>query len=363
MKIIGIGGAGSKIATVWDPTATIVNVSEVEMGKLSSGEKILATLRDGKGLVRGSRMDPHLGYLAYSSVQPQLCNLAKGAFIFTATGGGSGSGITKGLLEDIARGESGDIKDRTLFGLVLPYARLEGEQFVSNTSAFLNESVAPAIDSGTTGNIFMFSNRDKYEKRISESDFNRQIIDSLREFFAIPEKNERFRLLDEHIDEEDFAYYLAKPYFNHFCCFDYDPEQDFGKQLSSHYNTLLLPPEQPIEALFLMEIPAGGDPTVFYNLMEYFNAQGVKPMYSVVENPGIGMPHVTVSLLYSRKPKELVDDFNKIAEEHVQTKVGKTLEQFVPLQRLEVNIDNEARKAKPEMQDDIIGMLKRLNKI
>ncbi len=245
----------------------------------------------------------------------------------------------------------------------MPYARLEGEQFVSNTSAFLNDAVAPAIDSGTTGNIFMFSNRDKYEKRISERDFNRQIINSLKEFFAIPVKNENMKLLDEHIDEEDFAYYLAKPYFNHFCYFDYDPEQDFGRQLSANYNSLLLAPEQPIEALFLLEVPAGGDPTIFYNLMEYFNAQGVKPMYSVVENPQIQNPHVTVSLLYSRKPKELVDDFNKIAEEHVQTKVGKTLDQFVPLQRLEVNIDNEARKAKPEVQDDIIGMLKRLNKI
>ncbi len=363
MRIIGIGGAGSKIATTWDSNATIVNVSDVEMGKLASGEKILASIRDGKGLVKGSRMDPKLGYRAYNSVQPQLANLCRGAFIFTATGGGTGNGITKGILEDIAKGESGDIKDRTLFGLILPYARLEGEQFVSNTSEFLNDAVAPAIDSGTTGNIFMFSNRDKYEKRISESGFNQQIIDSLKEFFAIPGKNERLRLLDEHIDDEDFAYYLAKPYFNHFCYFDYDPEQDFGKQLSSHYNTLLLPPEQPIEALFLLEVPQGGDPTIFYNLMEYFNAQGVKPMYSVVENPEVQSPHVTVSLLYSRKPKELVDDFNKIAEEHVQTKVGKTLDQFVPLQRLEVNIDSEARKAKPEMQDDIIAMLKRLNKI
>jgi len=364
MKIIGIGGAGSKIGTKWDEQAVAINVSDVELGKVTAGERISAVVRDSLGKLGGARMNPELGYAAYQSIRTQLSAMARGAFVFAATGGGTGCGITKGLLKDICERENPEIKDRTIFGLILPYARLEPEKFVSNTSEFLNDAVAPAIDSGSTGNIFMFSNKVKYEQRIAEDTYNGMIINSLKELFAIPDKNTDLKLLDEHIDQEDFAMYLAKPYFNHFTYFDYDPSADFGEQLKTNYNPLLLPPEQPIEAMFLLEVPRGGDPTIYYSIIEYFNAQGVKPIYSVVENPGITAAHITVALLYSRKPKELVDDFNKITEAHVQTKVSKTLAQYVPLEKLEVNMDDEAHKVKPgDMKDDIIAMLKRLNKI
>ena len=55
MKAIGIGGAGSKIAVVWDPSAVTVNVSEVELNKVNTeGTKILAALRGASGIFKGA---------------------------------------------------------------------------------------------------------------------------------------------------------------------------------------------------------------------------------------------------------------------------------------------------------------------
>jgi hypothetical protein len=363
MKAIGIGGAGSKIAVVWDPSAVTVNISEVELNKVNTeGTKILAALRGSSGAFKGARMDPAIGYEAYNSVKRELQSLVRGALVFSATGGGTGSGITKGILEDLIQRDADATEEKTLFGLVLPYARLEAEEFIRNTSEFMSGPVAAAIDNGSTGNIFMFSNRTKFEQRIPEARFNEMLVESLNDFFAIPKKNEELKLLDEHIDQEDFALFLSKPFFNHFTSFNYNPNNDFGKQLNAHHNPLLIAPEDPIEAMFFLEVPEGGDSTIFYNIIEYFNQLGVKPIYSVAENPAIKSPHVTVSLLYSRKPAELVQDFNKVAEEQAQTKVRKTIDQFVQVEQLQVNLEDEARKVN-EGQDDIVAMLKRLHKI
>ncbi|MGN0892631.1 MAG: hypothetical protein ACI4Q0_05060 [Oligosphaeraceae bacterium] len=363
-RIIGIGGAGSKIATKLDQDSVVVNVSEVELGKVCAREKIQAVLRGGSGAYRGCRMDPELGNEAYASVSRELESRIRGALVIAATGGGTGNGITKGVMRYlVGRQERIPVEEKTLFALVLPYARLESAEFVENTSMFLNDSVAPAIDSGNTGNIFMFTNRLKFENRIPEDHFNQMIVDSLRDFFDIPRKNAELRLVDGHVDQEDFDLFLSKPYFNHFTSFTYDPMQEFGRQLQEHGNPLLLPAEQSIEALFLMEIPAGGDQTAFYNLVEFFNRQGVKPIYSVAENPALTAPRVTVAQLYSRKPAELVHDFNTVADEHAQTKVKKTINQFVQLEPLEVNMDEEARKVKANGQDDIVALLKRIHKI
>ena len=132
--------------------------------------------------------------------------------------------------------------------------------------------------------------------------------------------------------------------------------------MNAHHNPLLVAPEDPIEAMFLLEVPVGGDSTIFYNIVEYFNGLGVKPIYSVAENPAVKSPHVTVALLYSRKPAELVQDFNKVAEEQAQTKVRKTIDQFVQVEQLQVDLEDEARKANAG-QDDILAMLKRIHKI
>ncbi len=363
-KAIGIGGAGSKIAVKWDPSAMIVNVSQVELDKASTqGKALLATISNHDDLFQGSRMDPEIGIAAYKSVSRQISKQIKGALVFAATGGGTGNGITKGILQDLVVQDKIAIEDKTMFALILPYDRLEADEYVSNTSQFLSGPVDAAIDSGNTGNIFMFSNKVKFEQRIPEEHYNQMIVNALRELFAIPTQNTELKLLEGHIDQEDFSMFLAKPYFNHFTRFDYDSTADFGKQLESHQNTLLLPAEQPIEALFMLEVPANSDSTIFYSIVEYFNGQGVKPIYSVVENPEVHAPRVTVALLYSRKPAEQVKGYNKIAEEHAQTKVRKTLDQYVKVEPLHVDLDDEAKKANTEGKDDILAMLKRINKL
>ena len=84
-----------------------------------------------------------------------------------------------------------------------------------------------AIDSGNTGNIILFSNKRKFEEEIGEDEYNKMLVDSLNEFLSIPDKNEKNKLLDGHIDQEDFSLFLSKSYFNHFTCFDYNPQEPF----------------------------------------------------------------------------------------------------------------------------------------
>lgn len=363
---IGIGGAGSKVAAKLDSSATIVNVSETELGKIEEvGQRILATVHTTHGQFRGSRKNPEIGHDAYLSVRRELLELIRGNMVFSSTGGGTGNGITTGLLSDLAQADNVPSSDKTFFALILPYASLEPAEFVRNTITFLQGPLSDAIDSGNTGNITLFSNRLKFESRYSEAAYNTMMVDSLNVFLAVPAKNESLTLLDGHIDHEDFALFTSRPYFNHFTYFDYDPEKSFSDQLASNANPLLLPPEAPIEALFLLEVPAGGDATQFYDILQHFVDCNVSPVYSVVENPDLKQPFVTVSLLYSRKPAELLDDFNKVSEKHAQAKVEKSLEQHVPLPRLEVNMEKEAKRAAKQRGtgEDVLSVLKRLGKL
>jgi hypothetical protein len=255
--IIGIGGAGSKIASKLDVQATIINVSETELRKIpEAGRRIQAVVHAQHGQFRGSRKNPAIGHDAYLSVRRELEELARGSIIFSSTGGGTGNGISAGLLEDLARRDSIPEAEKTSFALVLPYAPLEPAEFVRNTIEFLRGPLSQAIDSGNTGNILLFSNQVKFESKLAEDAFNGMIVDSLRVFLAIPDKNDTLKLLDGHIDHEDFGLYMARPYFNHFTYLDFDPGEPFDRQLEEHLNPLLLPPETPIEAMFLVEVPA-----------------------------------------------------------------------------------------------------------
>ena len=363
---IGIGGAGSRLAAKLDPEATIVNVSESELSKVEAGRRVLAVLHGGAGQLRGSRKDPQIGRDAFLSVKRELLAAMRGDVLFSSTGGGTGNGISASILDDLAAREAVPATDKTLFVLVLPYARLEPAEYVANTLAFLQGPLSDAIDSGNTGNIVLLSNQLKFESRLPEAEYNQMIIDSFQVFLAIPDKGDRLALIDGHIDHEDFLLYTSKPYFNHFTYFDLDPTKPFGEQLDSNLNPLLLEPDAPIEAMFLLEVPPDGDPAPFYDILEHFARTNVTPSYGVVQNPERKAPFVTVSLLYSRKPAELVDDFNRASQAHAQAKVEKSLEQYVPLPKLEVNLQTEAKrmaKQKGAKEDDILVMLRRLGKL
>jgi len=363
---IGIGGAGSKLAVALDPESTIINVSETELNKLNAGKRILAVVHAAGGQLRGSRKNPQIGRDAFLAIKREILHLLPGDMVFSSTGGGTGNGITASILEELTFVDNVDTGARTTFALVLPYARLEPVEFVTNTVDFLRQPLSDAIDSGNTGNIFLFTNRLKFESRLPEAEYNGMLVDSLRAFLAVPHKGEGMRLLDGHIDFEDFNLYLARPYFNHFTYFDLDPSQDIGKQFSKNLNPYLLPPDNPIEALFLLEVPPKADISPFYDILDYFAANSVSPVYGVVENPELETYFLTMSVLYSRKPDELVEDFNRVSQEHTQAKVRKSLEQHVSLPKLEVNLETEVKRAakqKGAEEREILAILKRLGKI
>ena len=374
MKVIGIGGAGGKLAAKMDAEhAILVNVSETELEKVSGGgEHIVAPVQSTAGQFRGSRKDPLIGHDAYNTIRRRMQDIISGSIIFSSTGGGTGNGITTGILEDIiARDESLEssngipINEKTMFALVLPDYEQESN-YVENSIDFMSNPVANAIDKGSTGNIMLFSNKLKFDDQIGEDAYNQMIVDSLNVFMAIPEKNTNLKLLELHIDHEDFTANISKPYFNHFCYFDYDSSKDFGTQLSANWNKLLLPPEEPIEAMFLLEVPSGMDHTIFYKILPYFEKKKVTPFYSVVENPSLQRPFITVSLLYSRKPLELIDEFNKVNQEVKDAKVSKSLDQHVVLQKLDVDMKNEAKRASKEKglnAEEVLTALKRINKL
>ncbi|MCR5382231.1 MAG: hypothetical protein K6G44_14695 [Lentisphaeria bacterium] len=374
MKVIGIGGAGGKLAAKMDAEhAILVNVSETELDKVSGGgEHIVAPVQSTAGQFRGSRKDPLIGHDAYNTIRRRMQDIISGAIVFSSTGGGTGNGITTGILEDIiARDDSLEssngipINEKTMFALVLPDYEQESN-YVENSIDFMSNPVANAIDKGSTGNIMLFSNKLKFDDQIGEDAYNQMIVDSLNVFMAIPEKNTNLKLLELHIDHEDFTAYTSKPYFNHFCYFDYDQSKDFGAQLAANWNKLLLPPEEPIEAMFLLEVPSGMDHTMFYKILPYFEKKKVTPFYSVVENPSLQRPFITVSLLYSRKPLELIDEFNKVNQEVKDAKVNKSLDQHVVLQKLDVDMKNEAKRASKEKglnAEEVLTALKRINKL
>ncbi len=366
MRTLGIGGAGSKIALSLDPEATVINVSQIELEKTDAANKLLAVVHSSEGQLQGSRKDPQIGRDAFLSIKEQVQSLASGGLVLASTGGGTGNGLSTGLLNELSALSSVPQTDKTRFGFILPYPHAEPTEYVNNTIDFLENPLSTAIDTGNTGNIYLFSNRRKFESRLPEEEFNQQLADSLKHFLAIPEKNASCRLLDGHIDYEDFALYQARPYFNHFTYFTYDPDTPFGEQLEPNHNPLLLEPDTPIEALFLLEMPKNSDPTCFYDILDYFTDLNVSPVYSVVENPQLRNPRVTVSLLYSRKPAELVADFQRVSEAQTEAKVRKSLEQNVELPKLEVNLENEAKRVARRQgadEDDVLAILRRLGKL
>ncbi len=363
---IGIGGAGGKLAYLLDSQCTIVNVSDTEMRKLPVESRILATVHSVRGQMRGSRKDPRIGRDAFLSIREELLHRVQGELVFCSTGGGTGNGIAAGLLQELSERDSIAPSDKTMFALILPFARLEPAEYVNNTIEFLQGPLSEAIDSGNTGNIYLFSNRLKFQSRISEADYNRALLATLNDYQSIPRKGEQLELLDGHIDHEDFALYNSKPYFNHFTSFTFSHEESFEKQLRSNHNPYLLPPDSPIEALFLLEVPEGADISAFYDILEYYAEQTVTPVFGVVRNPELDQSRITVSTLYSRKPMELVEDFNRVSHQHTQAKVRKSLEQHVPLPKLQVNLEKEAKKEARQRgtaDEDILKVLRRLGKI
>jgi len=265
---IGIGGAGSRLAFKLDPEATVVNVSETELNKVAAKNRILAVLHTAQGQMRGSRKNPAIGREAFQSIRQEMLTLSRGNMVFSSTGGGTGNGITSCLLEELAKAADISLPQRTMFVLLLPYPTLEPAEFVANTTQFLQGPLSETIDSGNSGNIILFSNRVKFEAKLTENEFNEKLINSLKILLAVPDKNDQFKLIDGHIDHEDFALFLGKPYFNYYTYFNFDAEQSFEKQFNKYKNPYLLLPDNPIEALFLYEIPTDGDPRPFYSVLE-----------------------------------------------------------------------------------------------
>jgi hypothetical protein len=362
---IGIGGAGSKLASLMAPeSATIVNVSQTELDKTPARNKILAVAHSSRGKFQGAGKNPEVGRTAFNSISEEIYELIKGEVVFTATGGGTGNGVASVLLNRIADESAISLNDKTVFGFILPYVEMESAEFVENTVDFLMGPVSKAIDSGNTGNMILFSNKLKFEARIPEHDYNTMLASGLTQFLTIPEKGDRLELLDGHVDHEDFRVYLSKPYFNHFCQFEYTPNRPFAELLKENYNPTLLPPEQPIEAMFLLEVPDRQMTASFYTILDYFATDMVKPAYGVVHNPELKRPMITLSLLYSRKPKELVDDFCHMMERMTQKKIKKTISQFVKLEEHRMNVEDEVRKIQQDdSQNSVLEVLGRLKKL
>ncbi len=377
---IGIGGAGSKLSSLLDNgETTVVNVSESELNKVPAKSRILAVTHSTRGQFQGSGRNPEIGKTAFISISQELSEKIKGDTVFSSTGGGTGNGITTILLKTIAETEGISVLERTMFCMVLPYVDREGSEFVENTIDFLMDPVSKAIDSGNTGNIVLFSNKLKFQGRIAEGDYNHMMVRSLQNFLDIPYKGDSFELLDGHIDHEDFNVYKSKPYFNHFTQFYYDTNRDFGKQLEENYNNLLLLPQcQCIEAMFLLEVPKREQAPMLYNILDYFSEDGVTPHFGVVLNPNIESPVITVSLLYSRKPQELVNDFKQKADDLTRRKIKKSIKQFVQLETTPFDIPEEVKnmtapKFGPEGEpepaevkapaDDVLSVLQRLRKL
>ena len=364
---IGVGGAGSKLASLLDQgDGTVIDVSGVELEKVDAKSKVRAIVHSAKAQLQGSRKDPAIGRQAFQSIKYKVLELIQGQHVFCSTGGGTGNGVCSEMLEHLSDLELVPLVDKTIFTFVVPYPERESSEFVDNTIAFLEGPVSTAIDAGNTGNLILFSNKEKFKKKLSESKYNQKLIQSLNEFLVIPEKGEELHQLDGTIDYEDFSMYKGKPYFNHFTKFEYDPESPFKKQLQANLNPLLLPPDTPIEALFMLELPDSDLTESFYGILDYFAEDDVAPMYTVLENPNIKKPQITVSLLYSRKPLELVDDFNDISGNYKRSRIKKSVDQHVMLTKLEVDLRSETEKAAKQAgaaNDEVLGVLKRIGKI
>ncbi len=364
---IGIGGAGSKLSSILDNgQSTIVDVSGVELERVPAGRRIRGVVHSSHGQLRGSRKDPRIGREAFQSIRNQLIELIQGNIVFSSTGGGTGNGICTELLEYLADLQDVPLIDKTTFVFVLPYPEKEASDFIENSIDFLRGPLSASIDTGNTGNIILVSNAHKFIQRIPEKAYNEMIIGSIDQFLKIPEKGEDLEQLDGNIDAEDFILYRSKPYINHFCQFHYDPEAPFSTQLEANYNPLLLKPGGAIEALFLLELPDSTLTSKFYGILDYFAEDNVLPTYAVLHNPNIEKPLISVSILYSRKPLELVESFNKISGRIKRTRIRKSVDQYVTLSKLDVDLTTEAQKVVEDSGntgDDILNVLKRIGKL
>ena len=230
----------------------------------------------------------------------------------------------------------------------------------------LNKLYNNWIDGYKEGKLLVVDvNKLKFADKIGEDAYNQMIVDSLNVFMAIPQKNETMKLLELHIDQEDFAAYIAKPYFNHFCYFDYDRTKDLGVQIKANANSLLLPPEEAIEVMFLLEVPPGQDHTMFYDIMQYYSKLKSPPVYSVVENPALQRPFLTLSMLYSRKPIEVLEEYNQKNVDNKDAIVQRSINQYVNLQKVAVDMDDEAKRAGAEkgINSEVLNSLRRIGKL
>ena len=363
---LGIGGAGSKLSSLLDPRNVIINVSQTELDKVRAAEKLLAVLHSERGQRRGCRKNPELGMEAFTSIRNRLLDLIRGDLVIASAGGGTGNGICTRLLGELAAQPSVPEDERTAFAFLVPYAERESAEYVNNAIAFLTGPVSRAVDSGNTGNIFLSTSRGKFVRRISEPQFNEELVASLRGFLEIPARGAALPLIEGHIDYEDFDQYLAKPFFNYFTAFELEQSGGFAAQLEAHRNPFLLPPDTPIEALFFLEVPPGGDATLCYEVLDHLASFNVSPVFSVAENPERSRPFITVSLLYSRKPELLLTDLQRVAQTREEEKIRKSIEQQVTLRHRPLNVEEEARKAGKKAgksEEDVLSVLRRLGKL
>ena len=178
---IGLGGAGSKLASLLDGgKAIVVDVSDTDLEKIEADKKMRAVVHSSRAQMRGSRKDPIIGREAFQSVKDKLQDLVKGDIVLCSTGGGTGNGLCSVLLEMLSENAAVDLVDKTVFVFILPYADLEASDFIDNTITFLEGPVSSAIDAGNTGNIVLFTNKTKFEKRIPEKEYNELLVTSLK---------------------------------------------------------------------------------------------------------------------------------------------------------------------------------------
>ena len=362
--IIGIGGAGSKITSkLQEENSCIINVSKSELDKIEVKKKILAFVHTENGLLDGAKKNQEIGKIAFQTIKKDLLKISKGSLIISSTGGGSGSGIVSSLLDELNNNENILDSEKIRFLFILPYANLEAQEYIDNTIKLLEDKLFPNIENGNIGNVYLFSNNFKFIKKISEIQYNHMITEAMKKFNEIPQKGERLELLEGHIDKEDFQAFQTKSFFNYFTYFYYDPTIDFKVQLEKNKNPFLLNPSTPIEALFLLEIPENIEVTIFYNILLYFSELGVNPTYSVVRNPELQKPFITVSLLYSSKPQTLIENFKETSDQLIKNKVNKVLNQDKEYQKLNTKLETDNFKKYDGDENEVLKVLKRIGKI
>ena len=104
----------------------------------------------------------------------------------------------------------------------------------------------------------------------------------------------------------------------------------------------------------------------FYDILDYFATDNIAPVYGIVHNPELETPQITISLLYSRKPREIVEDFKHISDKYTKNRIKKSLEQHIVLQNHKLDKINEARRLVEESGNntgDVLGFLKRIGKL